>query len=498
MSGYKRPGSSWQERDAACERPSSATTWRPPKGRKEFFGNLAEITKKSLVAAVQNVQRCNIMGDNLWKCWVEQFGGTFNDPNKYDSDFLEAFVGSCEGVTFCVEEHGKLAAAISDGSVKKLRLTEGLPAAMVGPAKAWHTAKARTATAPTTAAPPEAAAEAEQTAPSSAAAEQAAPTTAAAPEAAATEAGSIIEQLPTEDDEIHVRPGLHCIPVKVEFPWGRIPKFIYVSAPSYEELDDWYQKHWLSLEERSPGWRVCFIGDNLMCDMIEAECNPREVRAFKALNPKYGPARADFLRYHLMRSRGGMWLDAKSGFTGVLEKNLAKWLPLPPLVFGHWGWPNQHDHIPEDVHKKGEIQQWFLISAPQHPVWDEVLYDVVENIERYDQTVDGVGKFAVLKITGPIAMSRTLYPLLSQHPHLHVKDTQLGMLYDCLGGHEKKQTMMGSGTHYSKLKEPIVLYKIRPDPPPPPHPALAAGAAPVPGLIIREEGNVTYIPPREL
>jgi mannosyltransferase OCH1-like enzyme len=262
-------------------------------------------------------------------------------------------------------------------------------------------------------------------------------------------------------------------------------------------LDDWYKKHWLSLEERSPGWRVCFIDDNMMCDMIASECRPREVQAFKALNPKYGPARADFLRYHLMRSRGGMWLDGKSGFTGVLEENLAKWLPLPPLVFGHWGWPNQHDHIPEDVHKKGEIQQWFLISAPQHPVWDEVLYDVVENIENYDEKVDGVGKFAVLKITGPIAMSRTLYPLLSQHPHLHVKDKELGMLYDCLGGHEKKQTMMGSGTHYSKLNEPIVLYKIRPDPPPPP-PALAAGAAPVPGLIIREAGNVTYIPPGEL
>ena len=420
MSGYKRPGSSWQERDAACERPSSATTWRPPKGRQQFFGNLAEITKKSLVAAVQNVQRCNIMGDNLWKCWVEQFGGTCNDPNKYDSDFLEAFVGSCEGVTFCIEEHGKLAAAISDGSVKKLRLTEGLPAAMVGPAKAWHTAKARTATAPTTAAAPEAAAEADDTKQtasptSSAAAEQAAPTTAAAPEAAATEAGSIIEQLPTEDDEIYVRPGSHCIPVKVEFPWNRIPKFIYVSAPSYEGLDDWYKKHWASLEERSPGWKVCFIDDNMMCGMIASECRPREVQAFEALNPKYGPARADFLRYHLMRSRGGLWLDGKSGFTGVLETNLAKWLPLPPLVFGHWGFPNQHENIPEDVHKKGEIQQWFLISAPQHPVWDEVLYDVVENIERYDQKVDGVGKQAVLKLTGPIALSRSLYPLLSQY-----------------------------------------------------------------------------------
>ena len=224
-----------------------------------------------------------------------------------------------------------------------------------------------------------------------------------------------------------------------------------------------------------------------------------------------------------------MWLDGKSGFTGVLEQNLAKWLPLPPLVFGHWGWPNQHEYIPEDVHKKGEIQQWFLISAPQHPLWDEVLYDVVENIENYDEKVDGVGKFAVLKITGPIAMSRTLYPLLSQHPHLHVKDKELGMLYDCLGGHEKKQTMMGSGTHYSKLKEPIVLYKIRPDPPPPPayepdagkrhrttaqhmpivakprlrspgrkHPRDVPVPAPRPGLIIREAGNVTYIPPGEL
>ena len=193
-----------------------------------------------------------------------------------------------------------------------------------------------------------------------------------------------------------------------------------------------------------------------------------------------------------------MWLDGKSGFNGVLEKNLAKWLPLPPLVFGHWGWPNQHEHIPEDVHKKGEIQQWFLISAPQHPVWDEVLLKVVENIENYDEKVDGVGKFAVLKITGPIAMSRTLYPLLSQHPHLHVKDKELGMLYDCLGGHEKKQNMMGGGTHYSKLKEPIVLYKPRPDPPPLPPALAAAGAAPVPGLIIREEGNVTYIPPGEL
>ena len=160
-----------------------------------------------------------------------------------------------------------------------------------------------------------------------------------------------------------------------------------------------------------------------------------------------------------MRSRGGLWLDGKSGFTGELEKNLAKWQPLPPLIFGHWGWPNQTHEIPEDVHKKGEIQQWLD---------DVVLDDVVDNIENYDEKVHGVGKHGVLKLTGPIALSRSLYPLLSHYPHLHVKDKDLGMLYDCLGNHMKKQDLLGSGTHYSKLKVPIVLYKIRPDPPPRP------------------------------
>ncbi len=61
-----------------------------------------------------------------------------------------------------------------------------------------------------------------------------------------------------------------------------------------------------------------------MCAIIDRECTPREARAFKGLNPLYGPARADILRYHLMRSRGGLWLDSKSGFTGELEENLAK------------------------------------------------------------------------------------------------------------------------------------------------------------------------------
>ena len=143
-----------------------------------------------------------------------------------------------------------------------------------------------------------------------------------------------------------------------------------------------------------------------------------------------------------------MWLDGKSGFKGDLNVNLGKWLPLPPLIFGHCGWPNQTENIPEDIHKKGELQQWFLFSQADHPLWNVVLKAVVENIENYQPGVNEVGKPGVLKLTGQIAMSRTLYPLLPFYSHLHVKDANLGFIYDCLGVHAKRHKQLGSASKH--------------------------------------------------
>lgn len=157
-----------------------------------------------------------------------------------------------------------------------------------------------------------------------------------------------------------------------------------------------------------------------------------------------------------MRSRGGLWLDAKSGYKGRLEDNLRKYFPLPPLVFSHWPWPNQHENIPEDELNLGEIQNWVLMSAPNHPLWDIVLDAICTNIESYTADI-GVGKQAVLLVTGPIALSRAVYPRLHLYPHVLASDKDLGFLYDVLGGHAKKQAMIGGGTHYSKVKCPVVL-----------------------------------------
>ena len=142
----------------------------------------------------------------------------------------------------------------------------------------------------------------------------------------------------------------------------------------------------------------------------------RQQSAFNRIDPAYGPARSDFFRYHLMSTRGGVWLDMKSGVLEPLDKTFDKYSPLPPLVLGNWSWPNQAEFIPADRHKRGEIQNWHLISAPGHVIWEVVMNHVVENIERYDAKRDGVGKMAVLKLTGPITMSRTDVPHAANVP----------------------------------------------------------------------------------
>ena len=262
-----------------------------------------------------------------------------------------------------------------------------------------------------------------------------------------------------------VEPGMRsavAIPCYVQDKYGGIPKYVYVSAANRQKLSSWYEGNFRRLQDRIHGWCFVFLDDVAMQNIIKSECSVREQRAFFAINPKYGAARSDFFRYHLMRSRGGMWLDAKSGLRMNLDRSLSRYFPLPPLVLGLWDIANQHQHIPEDVWDRGEIQNWWLLSAVGHPVWDAVLAGVCANIENYSLGKDGVGKLAVLKLTGPIAMSRILYPLLPQWPHLLRKATEFFFEYDMMvvdgrGKHELLQCESGGVVHYSMLKEPLVL-----------------------------------------
>ena len=59
-----------------------------------------------------------------------------------------------------------------------------------------------------------------------------------------------------------------------------------------------------------------------------------------------------------------------------------------------------------------------------------MIENVLRNLDVYSPPLHGVGKFAVLRVTGPIAYTLAIAPLLDKHPHRRVEsDRDLGLQY---------------------------------------------------------------------
>ena len=96
-------------------------------------------------------------------------------------------------------------------------------------------------------------------------------------------------------------------------------------------------------------------------------------------------------------------------------------------------------------------------------VWGEVLGGVesaiLEELEKQKNPNYRAkfGKQPVLEITGPIVMSRRMYPISTQYSHLLLRSSgDFGWTYDRWKHHAKKQSQAGLGMRYSKLKDAIV------------------------------------------
>ena len=105
----------------------------------------------------------------------------------------------------------------------------------------------------------------------------------------------------------------------------------------------------------------------------------------------------------------------------------------------------------------GEFQQWHVIARPRHPFLAAVIDNVLANIETYRPWRHGTGKVGVLNVTGPVAYTRTLAPILSAYPHRRIADeSEVGLVYTILGGDAHKTL---SGRHYSSYTHSIIRPK---------------------------------------
>ena len=170
--------------------------------------------------------------------------------------------------------------------------------------------------------------------------------------------------------------------------------------------------------------------------------------AYELINPAYGAAKADLFRYCLIYTYGGVWLDIKS--TAVNLDNLIH--PNDGLLLSYWDPNTFQKHLSKIFcgiiynqckHGHGELQQWWMASAPGHPLVRRVIDQVVENIHSHRNTASVAASEEekceimnkimppkayqailsnVLRVTGPWAFTHAIEGNMTRYPDYRIID----------------------------------------------------------------------------
>jgi hypothetical protein len=237
-----------------------------------------------------------------------------------------------------------------------------------------------------------------------------------------------------------------------------IPRIIHQTYRSQDALPPSIRESIAELRERNPGWDYRFYDDDAMTGFIREAYGPGVLAYFDRIDPRYGAARADLFRYLLMYRVGGIYLDIKSTVRRSLDEIL---LPDDRLILAHWPRNSRfrdsgrHDWDFGDRIPGGELQQWHVMCVAGHPYLYAVIQAVMRNIECYIPRMHGSGRTAVLRLSGPIAYTLAMLPLLPlNHHRLVAGHEQLGLDYSVYPENTDHKRLFQ--THYADLTAPIV------------------------------------------
>lgn len=228
-----------------------------------------------------------------------------------------------------------------------------------------------------------------------------------------------------------------------------IPKKIFQIISDKNTINPRFQKNIEYIKKTNPNWQYFLYDNKSAVEYIATYYGQDMLRYYYAINPKYGASRADFFRYLLMYREGGVYLDIKSAMEYPLDSVIH---PDDEYILVHWFSREQCSVL---KNKYGEYQQWHIICRPNHPYLKHVIEKVIQNIENYDVFSDGVGKQGVLTVTGPIAYTLAILPIVNMYGHrLVYAHENIGLVYNNIG---KNHENLFDTPHYSKIKEPIIL-----------------------------------------
>jgi hypothetical protein len=249
----------------------------------------------------------------------------------------------------------------------------------------------------------------------------------------------------------------------------RIPKTLIQTAKNYDALPPEIKENISRLTSLNPDWACVFFDDAQMKSYLRENLEPHEWELLQEVNPRYGVVLADIFRYLFIYKEGGVYLDVKSTAMMPLSEVID-----PDAAFVVSQWPNKigqrypgYGLHPELANVPGgEFQQWCVMAEARHPFLKAVIERVFENIKSYTPSQFGTDAYSVLRVSGPIAFTQAIYPLLDHHPHTVVDLNSWGIvysIYDANGapGQSHQARMPG---HYAFVREPVVLRDLYVEP----------------------------------
>lgn len=244
-----------------------------------------------------------------------------------------------------------------------------------------------------------------------------------------------------------------------------VPKIIHQIAINYSELPEEINENINKLKALNPGWEYRYYDETAVQEYLKVHY-PELISLYNSISQVYGAAKADFFRYLLLYNEGGIYLDLKSTINRPLDEVLND---EDLYVISYWKNAVGDIHEGMGLHKsvtkvsrKGEFQQWFIISAKGHPYLKAVIENVSNNILRYNPILHHVGGWGVLSVTGPIAYTLAIHPIKEQWPYRQLNSNEdIGFeysIYEAQGLAFRHHKILKK--HYTESTQPIVMQSL--------------------------------------
>ena len=220
----------------------------------------------------------------------------------------------------------------------------------------------------------------------------------------------------------------------------RIPRVVWQTVRSRLGLSSSFNASWKLMVKANPGWTFNLVDNEDMERTVQSHAPTAALRAFQSINHAFGAARADFWRYLVLLSLGGVYFDADicinmplDDFISVSDRCV---LFSEPNVFPYDWNTTMGDVQPHTKHEQMRrylrwpadgtracglppivVAQWFIAAEPGHPLLREAVELVTAQVQAWDDTNPLSREFdsriKVLYLTGPSIWNQAIRNTIS-------------------------------------------------------------------------------------